>query len=167
MTYDPYSRPPKPGMSTGAKVALFGCLPATVLGALLFGGCAVIGAATLNEVDKSVKADKAEDERAAKEDVKITKCEVTESVIGLELNTTVKVTNNGAKRADYVIEGEFLGDDGNQVSELLATVTNLAPGKSTTQDFGGILAASDQLKTAGKGSCSVLDVSRSELTAAN
>lgn len=168
MTHAPYAPlPPKPGMSTGKKIALFGCLPATVLGALLFGGCAVIGATAINEVDKSVKSAKADDARAEKEDVKVAACKVSESVIGLGLEATVKVTNHGDERADYVIEGEFLAENGDQVSGLLATVTNLAPGKSTTQDFGGVLVSSGQLEKAGDGSCAIVDVSRSEWTAAN
>lgn len=158
---------PKQGMSTGSKVALFGCGGLVLVGALLFGGCAVVGGAMVNEVDKAVKKDAQEDARAAKEDVKVSKCQVTDDdLLGRDVDAKVKITNNGSKRADYAIEGEFLDQDGNKVGELLASIDNLAPGTSSTQNFGGLFT-SDDLKGVTKGSCTILDVSRSEWSAKN
>jgi hypothetical protein len=53
MTYTSHQPPvPKQGMSTGSKIALFGCGGLLVVGALLFGGCAVIGGAVINEAPR-------------------------------------------------------------------------------------------------------------------
>ena len=174
MSYSyPGPQPPQPqapqrqGMSTGKKIALFGCLPATLLGLLIVGGCAVVGGAVVNEVDKSVKADAADDKRAASEDVDVTQCEiVNEQFGGRSVTAEVKVTNNGKKRADYFIEGEFLDQDGNKVDALYATIEDLEAGKSSTQDFSGAIF-DEQLKGVTKGSCKLLDVSRDEWSAAN
>lgn len=173
MTYDhnyppQYApQPPKRGMSTGKKVALFGCLPATLLALLVAGGCAAMGGAVLNEVDKSVKADASEDARATKEDVKITGCTLKDDeFLGRDVDARVKITNHGKKRANYLVEGEFLDSKGNKIGELLATVNNLAPGASTSQGFDGLFT-SDDLKGVTKGSCSIVNVSRDEWTAAN
>lgn len=169
MTHTGYQPPaPKQNMSTGKKIALFGCLPLTVIGILAFGGCAVIGGAVINEADKAIKKDAKEDARAAKEDVKITSCKIVDQeFIGRELKTKVTITNHGKKRANYVIEGEFLNPKGDKVGELLATVQNLKPGTSTVQDFGGALITPDDLKGISKGSCSIVEVTRDEWTAAN
>jgi hypothetical protein len=165
MTYTSHQPPvPKQGMSTGSKIALFGCGGLLVVGALLFGGCAVIGGAVINEADKAAKA---EDKRAAKQDVKITSCEITKGVLGRELKTKVKITNHGKKRANYVVEGEFLDDKGDKISELLATVENLKPGTSSTKDFGGALVMDDDLKGVTKGKCKIVEVTRDEWLAAN
>lgn len=159
--------PRREGRSTGKKIALFGCLPAAVLGLLIVGGCAVVGGAAINEVDKAVKADEKEDKRAAAEDVKLLSCKITnEEFVGKDVKATVKITNNGDKRANYLVEGEFLDQDGNKVDGLLATVDNLAPGASSTQNFGGLFT-SDQLDGVSKGSCKILKVSRDEWSAAN
>lgn len=160
----PQSEPEKK-MSTGKKIALFGCLPVTLLGILAFGGCAVIGGAVVNEVDNAIEADEKEDLRALREDVKIADCKViTDEFFGREVKAKVKITNNGNKRADYVVTGEFLDDNGDKVEELIATVESLEPGKSSTQDFTGLIT-SDQLKGVKEGTCKVLDVDRSELLA--
>jgi hypothetical protein len=167
MTYTSHQPPvPKQGMSTGSKIALFGCGGLLVVGALLFGGCAVIGGAVINEADKAAKADAKEDKRAAKQDVKITS-EITKGVLGRELKTKVKITNHGKKRANYVVEGEFLDDKGDKISELLATVENLKPGTSSTKDFGGALVMDDDLKGVTKGKCKIVEVTRDEWLAAN
>lgn len=170
MTYDPYNVPnaPRRGMSTGKKIALFGCLPATVIALLVVGGCAVVGGAFVNEVDKAVKADASEDARAAKEDVQITTCKITnDEFLGKDVDAKVVITNHGKKRADYLIQGELLDQDGNKVGdELLASVNNLAPGKSSTQDLTGLFTT-DDFKGVTKSSCSIVEVSRDEWTAAN
>jgi hypothetical protein len=153
-------------MSTGAKIAVFGCAIPAVLGLLTLGGCAVVGGAFINEVDKEIKKDEADDKRAATEDVELLSCKIEDSVIGPDLKAKVKITNNGDKRANYSIDGEFLDQDGNQVDSLLAYVENLAPGASSTQNFHGFIT-SDQLDGVTKGSCKILDVSRSEWSAVN
>lgn len=169
MSYDPQYQPPVPpqkkGMGTGAKVAL-GCGIPAFLALVVLGGCAAFGGAVLNEADKAVKADAADDKRAAKEDVSLLKCEVVDSVIGPEVKSQVKITNNGKKRANYYVEGEFLKPDGNKVGELVASINNLEPGKSTTQDFSGLIT-SDQLAGVTKGICKIIDVTRDEWLAAN
>lgn len=172
MSY-PYPGPQAPqpphraGMSTGKKVALFGCLPLLVIGGLGFAGCAVVGGAVVNEVDKSVKADAADDKRAAKEDVDLLHCKIVdEEFVGKGVDAKVKITNNGEKRADYFVEGEFLDQDGNKVEELIATVSELEAGKSSTQDFSGFIT-DDQLKGVTEGTCKILKVSRDEWSAAN
>jgi hypothetical protein len=136
---------------------------------LLFGGCTLMVGAAVNEVDKSIKADEADDKRAADQDVKITKCEVTEEeFLGKDLSARVEITNNGEKRANYLVEGELLSSDGNKIGELLASVENLAPGKSSSQNFGGLFTSED-LKGVeiGKADCSMVNVSRDEWLAAN
>lgn len=166
MSYVHPTPPPKQGMSTGAKVAL-GCGIPTVLGVLLFGGCAVIGGAVINEADKADKADQSADARAEKEDVKLLSCEITnEGLIGFDVEAKVKITNNGDKRANYLIEGEFIDQNGNKIDQLLATVENLAPGASSTQNFSGLFT-SEQLEDVSKGTCKILDVTRDEWSAAN
>lgn len=163
-----YPQPAKPPMSTGRKIALFGCLPVTVLAILTFGGCAVLGGAVINEADKAVKADASEDARAAKEDVKITSCKIVEDeFLGMDLKAKVVITNHGKKRASYIVRGELLDSEQNKVGdELLATVENLAPGKSSTQDFTGLFT-SDDFKGVKDASCSVVGVSRDEWLADN
>lgn len=167
MTYAHPTPPPKQGMSSGGKVAL-GCgISAVLAAALLFGGCAVLGGAVINEADKAVKADQKEDARAAEKDIKISSCSLTaDELLGPHLEAKVKITNNGSKRANYLVEGEFLDQKGDKVGEMLATVSNLAPGTSTTQDFGGLITA-DNLKDVTKGSCSIVKVTRDEWLAAN
>jgi hypothetical protein len=162
----PQPQPPRQGMSTGAKIAAFGCGGLAIASLLFVGGCVVIGGAVVNEVDKQVKAEEQADVRAAKEDVKITTCKVVDSVIGWDIKAEVKITNNGDKRADYYIDGEFLDQDGNKVTELMASVQNLAPGTSSTQNFSGFVT-SDQMDGVTKGSCKILDVSRDEWSAVN
>lgn len=123
--YQPHNQPghgyapPAPRQrSTAGKIALYGCLPITVLGILAFGGCAVIGGAFVNEVDKAVKADANEDARAAKQDVKITSCQITNNeLLGKDLKAKVKITNNGGKRANYLIQGELTDQGGNKVGD--------------------------------------------------
>lgn len=172
MSY-PYEQPqqqqpaPKPGMSTGKKIALFGCLPATLLGVLAFGGCLAVGGAALNEASKSVERSKADDKRAAEEDVELLSCElVDEEFGGKDVKAKIKFTNHGKKRADYFVKGEYLDQKGNKVDELLASVDDLEPGKSSTQNFGGLIT-SDQLAHVTKGECKILDVTRSEWSASN
>jgi hypothetical protein len=171
-TYPGHQAPqPEPqhrrGMSTGKKIALYGCLPATLVGLLVVGGCAVVGGAVADKVDKAVKADESDDKRAAKEDVELLSCKlVNEEFVGKDVKAKVKITNNGDKRANYVVDGEFLDDKGNKVDALLATVENLEPGKSSTQNFGGLFT-SDQLEGVDKGECKILKVTRDEWSAAN
>lgn len=167
MSYGHPTPPPKQGMSTGSKIALFGCGGLFVVGALLFGGCAVIGGAVINEADKAVKKDAQEDKRAAEKDVKLLSCKIVdEEFTGRTLKAKVKITNNGKKRANYLIEGEFKDQKGNQVDSLNASVQNLAPGASTTKDFLGLIT-SEQLDGVTKGTCEILDVTRDEWSAAN
>lgn len=166
----PGQQPPAPEpekkMSGLKKGVLFGCLPLTVVGILAFGGCAVIGGAVVNEVDNAIEAEQKDDHRALREDVKLTGCDiVTDEFFGREVKAKVKVTNNGDKRADYVVTGEFLDDNRDKVEELIAVVDSLEPGKSSTQDFSGLIT-SDQLKGIKQGSCVLLEVDRSELLAA-
>lgn len=157
----PPPQQPKQGMSTGKKIALFGCLPITLVGLLVVGGCAVLVGGAANEVDKAVKADEAEDKRAAKEDVKLESCKIENTVIGKDVKATVKITNNGDKRANYYVEGELVDQNGNKVDSLLATVEKLEPGKSSTQPFGGLIT-SDQLEGVSKGTCKIQKVTRDE-----
>lgn len=167
MSYMHPTPPPKQGMSTGSKAALFGCGGLVVIGALLFGGCAVIGGAVLNETDKAIKKDAKEDKRAAREDVELLSCEIVDvDFIGLDVKAKVKITNHGKQRANYYVEGEFVDQDGNQIEGLLAAVNNLAPGSSSTQDFAGAFG-SEELKNVTKGKCKILDVTRDEWSAAN
>lgn len=157
---------PKPGMSTNKKVALFGCLPGALLVVFGFVGCMAVGGAVVNEASKTIEEDAADDKRAAKEDVELLSCKlVTEDFLGKDVKAKVKITNNGDKRANYLVTGEFLDQDGNKVEELLASVESLEPGKSSTQDFTGLIT-SDQLKGVKEGSCVLLEVDRSELLAA-
>lgn len=170
MTYQPHvpPAPQKQGMSTGKKIALFGCLPITVIGLLIVGGCAAMVGGAAHEVDKSIKADAKEDKRAAAQDVALTSCKIVNSPLGRELKAKVKITNHGKKRANYLVEGEFLNQKGNQVSDLTATAENLAPGSATGDlEFGGALISSDQLAGVTKGTCKILKVSRDEWSAAN
>ena len=170
---NPGHQPPQPepgpqrrGMSTGKKVVLFGCLPITVVGLLVVGGCTALVGGAVNEVDKAVKADVAEDKRAMKEDVELLDCKlIDDEFVGKDVKSKVKVTNNGDKRATYLVTGEYLDQDGNKVGELLASVDSLEPGKSSTQNFSGLFT-SDQFDGVSKGSCKILEVSRSELMAA-
>lgn len=161
MTYNYPEQPPrKSGMSAGAKIAVFGCALPAALGLLLIGGCAVVGDAVINEDIK-------EDKRAAKEDVKLLSCKITkEEFIGPNIESQVKITNNGKKRADYLVKGEYIDGKGNKVGELLATIDSLAPGTSTTQDFSGLFTSS-QLEGVTKGECKILEVTRNEWSAAN
>lgn len=155
-------------MSTGKKVVLFGCLPVTLLGLLVMGGCAALVGGAANEIDKSIKKDEADDKRAAKEDVEITSCKVVnDDLLGPDLKAKVKITNHGDKRATYIVRGELLDQDGNKVGdELLATVDNLAPGKSSNQDFGGLFTA-DNFKGVTDSTCKIVGVSREEWLADN
>ncbi len=165
--YHPNPPPQKPGMPLAAKLAL-GCgIPAAVF-IVFVGGCAALVGGAANEVDKQVQKDKAADARAAKEDVELVSCKVVtdNEIIGPDVEAKVKVTNNGTKRANYWIEGEFLDVKGNQVDSLDAYVENLAPGASTTRDFTGIFVGG-QLDGVTKGTCKILDVSRDEFFAAN
>ncbi len=170
MTSDPHQayapQPPKRGMSTGKKVGL-GCGISTLIFIAFAGGCmAMIGGAA-NEVDKAVKADASEDARAAKQDVKITTCKLkNDDILGRSVEARVEITNHGKKRANYLVEGEFIDANGNQVDTLTATVQNLAPGTSTSQDFVGLITP-DDLKDVTKGTCKVLKVTRDEWSAAN
>jgi hypothetical protein len=172
MTNDPNYPPqyaPQPQrrrMSTGKKISLGCILPIVVIGAFA-GGCAALVGGAAHEADKSAKADRKEDARALKEDVKVTTCEIRTGALGREAVTKVKITNHGKKRANYLIEGEMVDSKRNQLGDLLASATNLAPGASTTQEFGGSLIASDQLKSVGPGTCRVLEVTRDEWSAAN
>lgn len=166
MTYDPnYPQytppPPKRGMPTAAKIAL-GCGIPAVVALVLVGGCAVLVGKGVDSVDKAVKADKA----AARSDVDLLSCEVTESVIGLDVEATVKITNSGDERANYMVEGEYLDAKGNKVGELLASVENLSPGTSSKQPFAGLFT-SDQLKGVKGGECRIVDVTRDDFFAAN
>lgn len=154
-------QPPKRGMSTGAKVTV-GCGGAALLALVLVGGCAAVVGKGVDSVDKAVKADQA----AARADVELLSCEVTESVIGPEVTSSVKITNSGKERANYLVEGEYLDAEGNKVGELLATVENLAPGTSSTQPFAGLFT-SDQLKGVKGGECKIVDVTRDDFFAAN
>lgn len=157
---------PKKGLSTGAKVGL-GCGIPFVLGSLLLGGCAVVGGAMFNEVDKAVKKDAQDDKRAAKEDVELLSCKIVDdNLIGRDLKAQVKITNNGKERANYQVEGELLDQKGNKVEELFTSVDDLAPGTSSTQNFGGMIT-SDQLDGVTKGQCKILDVTRDEWLASN
>lgn len=166
MTYDPNNPQQKRGMSTGKKVAL-GCGVPVLLALVFIGGCTALVGGAANEVDKAVKADEADDQRAAKEDVKITVCKIkNEEFVGRSVTSRVSIVNHGDKRANYVVEGEFLDDKGNKVGELLATVENLKPGTSTSQDFGGIFTDAD-LKGVKQGSCALVKVTRDEWSAAN
>lgn len=172
MSYDPqqqspYPPPPKQGMSTGKKIAL-GCgIPALLIAVTAVGCTALVGGA-VHEAGKAVKANASEDARAAKRDVKITKCDLAAaSVIGT-LNSQVKITNHGKKRANYLVEGEVLDTNGNKVGELLASVSNLKPGTSTDQDFGGTFTSDDaSADSVAGGSCSIVKVTRDEWSAAN
>jgi hypothetical protein len=172
VTYDPnyppqYApQPPRRGMSTGKKVAL-GCgIPALVI--LVFaGGCMALVGGAAHEVDKAAKSDAKEDARAAREDIKITTCKIThDKFLGSEVRARVNITNNGKKRANYLVEGEFLDSKGNKVGELLATVNNLKPGTVSNRDFTGAFTSED-LKGVTKGTCSIVTVSRDEWSAAN
>lgn len=156
-----YPTPPKQGMSTGAKVAL-GCGIPAVLALIAVSGCAAFAGKVVDEADKSIKAEQAK----AIDDVKMVTCEVTETVIGRDLESKVKITNHGSKRANYIVEGEFLDAKGNKVGELMATVNNLAPKTSSTQDFVGVFGP-DDLKGAEKGTCKIITVTRDEWLAAN
>lgn len=173
--YSPYPDPghqqpqpePQKKMSGLKKGILFGCLPLTLLGVIGFAGCTALVGSAANEVDKAVKADQKDDQRALREDVKLTGCDIVkDELLGLELKTKVKVTNNGDKRATYYVKGEFLDDQGDKVEALDAVVEDLEPGKSSSTDFGGILVTSDQLKGVKEGSCVLLEVNREEWLAA-
>lgn len=158
--------PAKPKMSTGKRIALYGCLPVTLLGLLVVGGCTAFVGGVANEVDKSVKADEAEDQRAAREDVKVLDCKIVDDGFeGKQLKARVEITNNGKKRADYVVEGAFTEGKSN-IGELLATTTKLDPGESTKKDFGYMVAGED-LKDVTRGTCEVRKVSRDEWSAKN
>lgn len=138
-------------------------------GVLMFAGCTAMVGGAVSEVDNAIKADQAEDKRAAEEDVKVTTCVIEETVLGKDLSSRVEITNNGTKRANYLIEGELLTADGNKVGELLASVSNLAPGKSSSQDFGGLFTGKDlaSFKAGDKAECALVNVSRDEWSAAN
>lgn len=164
--HQPAPPAPRPGMSTGKKVAL-GCGIPLVLVLAFAGGCAVLAGTAVNEIDKQVRADKSDDVRAAKEDVKIVSCKVVkDDILGPNVEAKVKVTNHGKKRANYYVQGEFLDEDGNQFDTLDSYVRNLAPGSSTTQDFTGTFVPGE-LQGVDKGTCKILDVSRDEFLAAN
>ena len=158
--------PPQQKMSTGKKIALFGCLPITVLSILVVGGCTVVAGSVLNEVDKSVKADKAEDERAAREDVKIVQCRIVEEeFVGRQLKAQVEITNHGKKRADYVVEGAYT-EGKSSIGELTATTSKLDPGESIKKDFGYLVSGED-LKGVTNGKCELRNVMRDEWSAGN
>lgn len=156
-------QPQKKSMPTGAKIAL-GCGIPTVLGLLLFGGCAVLVGGVANEVDKDIKREqkssKAEDERATDEDVKITACGIGDDGFGgRELNVKLLVTNNGEDRASYFIEGEVTDQDGNQITTISGFAKDLNHGKSKTENHSAF-ATGEDLKDATKVTCKILDVDR-------
>lgn len=163
----PEPGPQRRGMSTGKKVALFGCLPAALVGLLVVGGCTAVVGGAVNEVDKAVKEDAADDKRAQAKDVKLLDCKlVDDEFTGKDVKAKVKITNNGDKRANYLVTGEYQDQDGNKVGELLASISDLEPGKSSTQNLSGLFT-SDQFDGVTKGSCKILDVSRDEWLASN
>lgn len=164
MTYDQSQyapQPPKKGMSTGAKIGL-GCGIPALLALVLVGGCAALVGKGIDSADKAIKADQA----SARKDVELLSCEVTESVIGPDVEATVKITNSGKERANYLVEGEYLDAKGNKVGELLASIENLSPGTSSKQPFTGLFT-SDQLKGVKGGECKIVDVTRDDFFAAN
>lgn len=161
----PQPEPEKKGMGGFTKGFLFGCLPILVVGGIAFAGCTALVGGAVNEVDKAIEADQKEDQRALHEDVELVDCKVVnDELLGREVKGKVRITNNGDKRATYLVTGEFLDDNGDKIDELLASVDDLEPGKSSTQNFTNLIT-SDQLKGVQKGTCKVLDVDRSEMLA--
>ncbi|MEU9110574.1 hypothetical protein AB0D04_01935 [Streptomyces sp. NPDC048483] len=160
----PYSPAPKQSMSTGTKIAL-GCgIPAAFI-LLLAAGCTAMVGSAANEASKEIKKDqqssKADDQRAAKEDVDITSCAIRPDEFGSrELDVKLLVTNNGKDRASYIVEGEVVDQDSNQVTTIDALVDDLNHGAQKKENDAA-LATEDDLKGVTKVTCKILDVDRS------
>lgn len=165
-TMPPYGQQPqKKGMSTGGKVAL-GCGVPALLAVVMLGGCMALVGGAAHEVKSSVASQEAEAKRAAKEDIRLLSCKLVDDGFGKDLKARIRITNHGKKRANYLVDGEFIDQKGNKVDSLTATVDSLAPGVSSTQDFVA-LVTSDQLEGVTKGTCRLVSVTRDEWSAAN
>ncbi|MFJ9849597.1 hypothetical protein [Streptomyces sp. NPDC101150] len=161
--YPQQPQPPatKQGRSTGKKVAL-GCGIPTALVLLLAGGCAAVVGKTADVVSKDIKreqkTEKAEDQRTADKDVKITTCAVQNGEYGIrELDVRLKVANNGTDRANYLIGGEVLDQDGNQITTVNSLVDDLNHGATKIENRAA-LATEEDLKGVTKTTCKVLNV---------
>ncbi|MET9604223.1 hypothetical protein ABZZ17_04050 [Streptomyces sp. NPDC006512] len=171
--------PPKPGMSTGKKVAL-GCGIPTVLGLLLLGGCAVLVGEAAEEVGKEL--DKSYDSASVApdaqgkpgdtstagkdpditQDVKVTSCKVQTGEYDIkELDVAVDYVNSGDRRYTYLVEGEILVN-GQKKADLTSLGQNLAPGQKYTDDTAGVLGyeVARSAKASDKIECKILKVSR-------
>lgn len=159
MSYDPsirppqhggyYPPPPKRGMSTGAKVALWLVLGTVVLCGL--GGLVVLiaGGAAVNEAVKDfeatsvpgqsisgntaapgVSSKSANTENPPQNDVINHEC-ARDELGHIEAHLTVK--NNSSKRSRYTIEVIFTTPDGGtRIDDATAFVNSLDPGQQTT-----------------------------------
>lgn len=164
--------PPKPGMSTGKKVAL-GCGIPALLGLVLIGGCvAVVGDAAEEvgkELDKNYDSAVVAPSGSAKagepditQDVKLASCAVKTGEFDMkELEVKVEYTNSGDRRFNYLAEGEILVN-GEKKADLLSTASNLAPAQKYTDENAGALAynVAKDAKATDKIECKIVKVSR-------
>jgi hypothetical protein len=86
--------------------------------------------------DKGAK--KVEEEKTYEpiDDVKITKCGLTD--FGLYPEATVEVVNSQDDRRSYLIELEFVASNGDRIADGIASVNSLAPGQKTTEQAMGL-----------------------------
>ncbi|MEJ8645837.1 hypothetical protein WKI68_40720 [Streptomyces sp. MS1.HAVA.3] len=170
---------PKPGMSTGKKIAL-GCGIPAALGLLVLGGCTLVVGKAAEEVGKELdksydsaqvnpsdgtSADGKNGRPDITKDVKVTSCAVKTGEFDMkELEVKVDYTNSGDRRYSYLAEGEVLVN-GEKKEDLLSTAQNLAPGQKYTDDNAGALGfnVAKAAKPGDKIECKILKVSRNAL----
>ncbi|MEV2210061.1 FxLYD domain-containing protein [Streptomyces sp. NPDC050997] len=97
-------------------------------------------------------AEEPAEESGAEGDVKITGCEVDS--LTTWASAEVLITNRTSKKADYIINVEFVNSSGKRLGEALAAVNSLAPGQKSEETAQGL----DTIK--GKIECKVTEVTR-------
>jgi hypothetical protein len=97
-------------------------------------------------------AEEPAEESGAEGDVKITGCAVDSLTTWASAELTI--TNRTAKKADYIVNVEFVDASGKRLGEALAAVNGLAPGQEANETAQGL----DTIT--GRMSCKVTDVTR-------
>ncbi|CAM5429902.1 hypothetical protein SALBM311S_06993 [Streptomyces alboniger] len=92
------------------------------------------------------------EESGAEGDVKITGCEVDS--LTTWASAEVLITNRTSKKADYIINVEFVNSSGKRLGVALAAVNSLAPGQKSEETAQGL----DTIK--GEIECKVTEVTR-------
>lgn len=85
--------------------------------------------------DSDAKGVEEEETREPIDDVKITKCGLTD--FGYP-EATVEIVNSQDDRRSYFVELEFVASNGDRLADGMASVNSLAPGQKTTEQAMGL-----------------------------